>query len=163
MLYIGALVYYVALYRCIIAPYTGSIDNTDLIVYAYDQDCCIKTTLMIYTVLRRNNCCIKTTWGEGLWWWWNIVGATTVYKIVKKDYIALQCKSLKLKEEINRDRVDNKGTQSRTESAHRRDYVAGLRRPIKPMESRTGGTLVLKEKTTKYLTKMKKYDIVRTI
>ena len=42
----------------------------------------------------------------------NVVGAATVYKIVKKDYIALQCKSLKLKEELNRDRVDNKGTQS---------------------------------------------------
>ena len=48
----------------------------------------------------------------------NIVGAATAYKIVKKDYIALQCKSLKLKEEINRDRVDNKGTQSMSELAH---------------------------------------------
>jgi len=48
----------------------------------------------------------------------DVVGAATVYKIVKKDYIALQCKSLKLKEEINRDRVGNKGTQSRIESAH---------------------------------------------
>jgi len=67
---------------------------------------------MIYTVLRRNNCCIKTTWGGGLAVLCNIVGATTVYKIEKIDYIALQCKSLKLKEEINRDRVDNKGTQS---------------------------------------------------
>jgi len=84
-----------------------------------------------------------------------IVEAATAYKIVKKDYIALQCKSLKLKEEINRDRVDNKGTQSVPEqtksglyrkqsiqtscgiSAHEVDYVAGLRRPIKPMESRT--------------------------
>jgi len=50
----------------------------------------------------------------------NVVGAATVYKtvkkqvskIVKKNDIALQCKSLKLKEELNRDRVDNKGTQS---------------------------------------------------
>jgi len=48
----------------------------------------------------------------------NVVGAATVYKIVKKDYIAVQCKSLKLNEEINRDRVDNKGTQSVPESAH---------------------------------------------
>jgi hypothetical protein len=48
--------------------------------------------------------------GEGLVVMCYVVGAATVYKIVKKDYIALQCKSLKLKEEINRDRVDNKGT-----------------------------------------------------
>ena len=89
----------------------------------------------------------------------NIVGAATVYKIVKKDYIALQCKSLKLKEEINRDRVDNKGTQSVTEqtksglykkqsiqtscgvSAHEVVCKGGLRRPIKPMESRTVGLI----------------------
>jgi hypothetical protein len=42
----------------------------------------------------------------------DVVGAATVYKIVKIDYIALQCKSLKNNKEINRDRVDNKGTQS---------------------------------------------------
>jgi hypothetical protein len=89
----------------------------------------------------------------------NVVGAATVYKIVKKDYIALQCKSMITKVIINRDRVDNKGTQSRMEQtksglyrkqsiqtscgvgAHEVDYVAGLRRPIKPMESRTGGTV----------------------
>jgi len=89
----------------------------------------------------------------------NIVGAATVYKIVKMKYIALQCKSLKLKEEINRDRVDNKGTQSLVEQTksglykkqsiqtscgvgtHEVDYVAGLRRPIKPMESRTVGLI----------------------
>jgi hypothetical protein len=51
------------------------------------------------------------------------VGAATVYKIVKKDYIALQCKLLIVLTIINRDRVDNKGTQSMMESAHRRDYV----------------------------------------
>ena len=50
--------------------------------------------------------------GEGLAVLCDVVGAATVYKIVKKDYIALQCKSLKLKEELNRDRVGNKGTQS---------------------------------------------------
>jgi hypothetical protein len=50
--------------------------------------------------------------GEGLAVLCDVAEAATVYKIVKKDYIALQCKSLKLKEEINRDRVDNKGTQS---------------------------------------------------
>jgi hypothetical protein len=53
----------------------------------------------------------------------DVVGAATVYKIVKKDYIALQCKLLIVLTIINRDRVDNKGTQSMTESAHRRDYV----------------------------------------
>ncbi len=71
----------------------------------------------------------------------NIVGAAIAYKIVKMKYIALQCKYLKLKEELNRDRVDNKGTQSVTEqtksglykkqsiqtscgvSAHEVDYV----------------------------------------
>ena len=53
----------------------------------------------------------------------NVVGAATVYKIVKKDYIALQCKLLIVLTIINRDRVDNKGTQSMMESAHRRDYV----------------------------------------
>jgi len=42
----------------------------------------------------------------------DVGGAATVYKIVKIDYIALQCKSLKNNKEINRDRVDNKGTQS---------------------------------------------------
>jgi len=48
----------------------------------------------------------------------NVVGAATVYKIVKKDYIALQCKLLIIKEELNRDRVGNKGTQSVMESVH---------------------------------------------
>jgi hypothetical protein len=42
----------------------------------------------------------------------NVVGAATVYKIVKKDYITLQCKLLIVLTIINRDRVDNKGTQS---------------------------------------------------
>jgi hypothetical protein len=62
----------------------------------------------------------------------NIVGAATVYKIVKKDYIALQCKSLKLKEELNRDRVDNKGTQSVPES---RLYFYGVSRRLDCIES----------------------------
>jgi hypothetical protein len=48
----------------------------------------------------------------------DVVGAATVYKIVKKDYIALQCKLLIVLTIINRDRVDNKGTQSRAESVH---------------------------------------------
>ena len=85
--------------------------STAICVYAYiriDRYCCVETTL-----LYKNN-----TGGEGLVVLCDVVGAATVYKIVKKDYIALQCKSLKLKEEINRDRVDNKGTESRTESAH---------------------------------------------
>ena len=42
----------------------------------------------------------------------DVVGAATVYKIVKKDYIALQCKLLITKVIIIRDRVGNKGTQS---------------------------------------------------
>ena len=42
----------------------------------------------------------------------DVVGAATVYKIVKKDYIALQCKLLIVLTIINRDRVDNKGTES---------------------------------------------------
>jgi hypothetical protein len=37
------------------------------------------------------------------------VGATTTHKIVKIDYIALQCKSLINKKELNRDRVVNNG------------------------------------------------------
>jgi hypothetical protein len=53
----------------------------------------------------------------------DVAEAATVYKIVKKDYIALQCKLLIVLTIINRDRVVNKGTQSMTESAHRRDYV----------------------------------------
>jgi len=79
----------------------------------------------------------------------DVAEAATVYKIVKKDYIALQCKLLITKVIINRDRVDNKGDRI---GAHEVDYVAGLRRPIKPMESRTGGTLVLK-KSNKVLDK----------
>jgi len=79
----------------------------------------------------------------------NVVGAATVYKIVKKDYIALQCKLLIVLTIINRDTVINNGDRI---GAHEVDYVAGLRRPIKPMESRTGGTLVLK-KSNKVLDK----------
>ena len=69
----------------------------------------------------------------------NVVGAATVYKIVKKDYIALQCKLLITKVIINRDTVINNGDRI---GAHAVDYVAGLRRPIKPMESRTGWTML---------------------
>ena len=39
-------------------------------------------------------------------------GAAIAYKIEKIDYIALQCKSLKVKVIIIRDRVANKGTES---------------------------------------------------
>ena len=46
----------------------------------------------------------------------DVVGAAIAYKIEKIDSIALQCKSLKLKEELIRDRVANKGTESYTES-----------------------------------------------
>ncbi len=42
-------------------------------------------------------------------------GAAIAYKIVKIDYIALQCKSMKVKVIIIRDRVANKGTESYTE------------------------------------------------
>ena len=45
----------------------------------------------------------------------DIGGAAIAYKIVKIDSIALQCKSLKVKVIIIRDRVDNKGTESYTE------------------------------------------------
>ena len=48
----------------------------------------------------------------------DVVGAATVYKIVKKDYIALQCKYLNIKYIYTEHRIDNKGTQSRMESAH---------------------------------------------
>ena len=56
----------------------------------------------------------------------DVVGAATAYKIVKKDYIALQCKYLIVLTIINRDRVDNNGDTvvdwTIVESAHRRDY-----------------------------------------
>ena len=45
----------------------------------------------------------------------DVVGAAIAYKIVKIDYIALQCKSLKIKEELNSDRVVENGTESYTE------------------------------------------------
>ena len=73
----------------------------------------------------------------------NIVGAATVYKIVKKDYIALQCKYLIVLTIINRDTVINNGDRI---SSHEVDYVAGLRRPIKPRESRTVWDYEVKEK-----------------
>jgi len=55
----------------------------------------------------------------------DVVGASIVHKIVKKDYIALQCKSLIIKYIYKEPRIDRKGTDSIAESAHRRDYVAG--------------------------------------
>ena len=115
-------------------------------VYAYRSILLYKNNTG-YKVLYKNN-----IGGVGLAVLCDVVGAATVYKIVKKDYIALQCKSLKLKEEINRDTDINNGDRI---SAHEVDYVAGLRRPIKPMESRTGGTLVLK-KSNKVLDKSEK-------
>jgi len=56
--------------------------------------------------------------GEGLAVMLEIVVAAIAYKIVKIDYIALQCKSLIIKEEINSDRVIENGTESITELAH---------------------------------------------
>lgn len=44
----------------------------------------------------------------------NVVGAATVYKIVKKDYIALQCKLLIIKYIYTESKVDNKGTQTKS-------------------------------------------------
>lgn len=55
----------------------------------------------------------------------DVVGASIAYKIVKKDYIALQCKSLIIKYIYTEHRIDRKGTDSIAESAHRRDYDAG--------------------------------------
>ena len=49
---------------------------------------------------------------------YDIAGAAIAYKIVKKDYIALQCKSLKLKEEVTIKNYAVNGTESITESAH---------------------------------------------
>ena len=72
----------------------------------------------------------------------NVGGAAIAYKIVKKDYIALQCKSLIIKEELNSDRVVENGTESITESAHTKWSLAeGKRRPIKAMKPRTGWTV----------------------
>jgi hypothetical protein len=45
----------------------------------------------------------------------DVVGAAIAYKIEKIDSIALQCKSLKVKVIIIRDRAANKGTESYTE------------------------------------------------
>ena len=77
------------------------------------------------------------------------VGATTTHKIVKIDYIALQCKSLIIKEKLNRDRVDRKGTQRSWSRA---------------WNLRTVGSLELRvskeKKVRKHLTKTKKYAIV---
>lgn len=54
----------------------------------------------------------------------DVVGASIVHKIVKKDYIALQCKSLIIKYIYTEHRIDRNGTDSIAESAHRRDYDA---------------------------------------
>jgi hypothetical protein len=43
---------------------------------------------------------------------YNVVGAATVYKIKKIDYIALQCKYLIIKYIYTESKVDNKGTES---------------------------------------------------
>ena len=48
----------------------------------------------------------------------DVVGASIVHKIVKKDYIALQCKCLIVLTIIIGDRVDRNGTDSIAESAH---------------------------------------------
>lgn len=55
-------------------------------------------------------CCVETTPGGGVASACDVAEAATVYKIVKKDYIALQCKYLIVLTIINRDTVDNKGT-----------------------------------------------------
>jgi hypothetical protein len=59
--------------------------------------------------MKINNLIVKNYRGEGYVVLTVNVGATTTYKIVKIDYIALQCKSLIIKEELNRDRVVNNG------------------------------------------------------
>ena len=56
----------------------------------------------------------------------NVVGASIAYKIVKIDYIALQCKYLIIKYIYTESKVDNKGTQSLTES---RLYFYGISAP----------------------------------
>lgn len=48
----------------------------------------------------------------------DVVGASIAYKIVKIDYIALQCKSLIIKYIYTEHRIDRKGTDSIAESAH---------------------------------------------
>ena len=45
----------------------------------------------------------------------DVIAAAIAYKIVKMDYIALQCKSLKLKEELTIKINDGNGTESYTE------------------------------------------------
>lgn len=60
----------------------------------------------------------------------NVVGASIVHKIVKKDYIALQCKSLIIKYIYTEHRIDRNGTDSIAESAHRRDCEAEVAETI---------------------------------
>jgi hypothetical protein len=77
------------------------------------------------------------------------VGASTAHKIVKIDYIALQCKSLINKKELNRDRVGRKGTQRSWSLAWNLRTVGSLE------------LLLSKEKKVrKHLTNVKKYAIV---
>lgn len=52
---------------------------------------------------------------------YNVAAGATVYKIKKIDYIALYRKQLIIKYIYTESKVDNKGTQSLTETAHRRD------------------------------------------
>jgi len=55
----------------------------------------------------------------------DVVGASIVHKIVKIDYIALQCKSLIILTIIHCIKVAINGCDWVMESAHRRDYDAG--------------------------------------
>ena len=48
----------------------------------------------------------------------NVVGASVAHKIVKIDYIALQCKSLKVKYIYTESKIDRNGCDWVTESAH---------------------------------------------
>ena len=57
-------------------------------------------------------------------------GASIVHKIVKKDYIALQCKCLIVLTIIIGDRVDRNGDTVKAESAHRRDCEAEVAETI---------------------------------
>lgn len=60
----------------------------------------------------------------------NVVGASIVHKIVKKDYIALQCKPLIVLTIIIGDRVDRNGDTVKAELAHRRDCEAEVAETI---------------------------------
>ena len=60
----------------------------------------------------------------------DVVGASIAHKIVKIDYIALQCKSLIVLTIIIGDRVDRNGDTVKAESAHRRDCEAEVAETI---------------------------------